>query len=162
MFASIWYAKKLGRRFVHNARKAKSEKVGNGDGGLGVGERVEDYLFRLPTACSGLLVGVQTQAFLAWDENLPFTGNVVHDTYRRGNSWNLATWEGGTEGLAESFAIQNMGCKHQLMVSQRRLHIPLKGTGRKQLSSRNLCFSREHSSKLVATLGYFYYYHLWF
>ncbi|CAN0317157.1 unnamed protein product [Rangifer tarandus platyrhynchus] len=26
MFASIWYAKKLGRRFVHNARKAKSEK----------------------------------------------------------------------------------------------------------------------------------------
>lgn len=28
MFASIWYAKKLGRRFVHNARKAKSEKVG--------------------------------------------------------------------------------------------------------------------------------------
>ncbi|XP_054978486.1 disks large homolog 2 isoform X16 [Sorex araneus] len=27
MFASIWYAKKLGRRFVHNARKAKSEKA---------------------------------------------------------------------------------------------------------------------------------------
>lgn len=27
MFASIWYAKKLGRRFVHNARKAKAEKV---------------------------------------------------------------------------------------------------------------------------------------
>ncbi|MXQ91834.1 hypothetical protein E5288_WYG019792 [Bos mutus] len=27
MFASIWYAKKLGRRFVHNARKAKSEKT---------------------------------------------------------------------------------------------------------------------------------------
>uniref|UniRef100_A0A8C3L8P1 Discs large MAGUK scaffold protein 2 n=1 Tax=Chrysolophus pictus TaxID=9089 RepID=A0A8C3L8P1_CHRPC len=27
MFASIWYAKKLGRRFVHNARKAKAEKA---------------------------------------------------------------------------------------------------------------------------------------
>ncbi|XP_048697000.1 disks large homolog 2 isoform X14 [Lepidochelys kempii] len=27
MFASIWYAKKLGRRFVHNARKAKIEKA---------------------------------------------------------------------------------------------------------------------------------------
>uniref|UniRef100_A0A8B9D8B9 Discs large MAGUK scaffold protein 2 n=1 Tax=Anser cygnoides TaxID=8845 RepID=A0A8B9D8B9_ANSCY len=27
MFASIWYAKKLGRRFVHNARKAKTEKA---------------------------------------------------------------------------------------------------------------------------------------
>ncbi|XP_039770920.1 disks large homolog 2 isoform X13 [Ornithorhynchus anatinus] len=27
MFASIWYAKKLGRRFVHNARKAKLEKA---------------------------------------------------------------------------------------------------------------------------------------
>ncbi|KAI1242083.1 hypothetical protein IHE44_0005600 [Lamprotornis superbus] len=27
MFASIWYAKKLGRRFVHNARKAKAEKL---------------------------------------------------------------------------------------------------------------------------------------
>jgi hypothetical protein len=33
MFASIWYAKKLGRRFVHNARKAKSEKVWNEWGG---------------------------------------------------------------------------------------------------------------------------------
>uniref|UniRef100_A0A803TGR2 Discs large MAGUK scaffold protein 2 n=1 Tax=Anolis carolinensis TaxID=28377 RepID=A0A803TGR2_ANOCA len=27
MFASIWYAKKLGRRFVQNARKAKAEKA---------------------------------------------------------------------------------------------------------------------------------------
>ncbi|XP_077154752.1 disks large homolog 2 isoform X11 [Ranitomeya variabilis] len=27
MFASIWYAKKLGRRFVHNARKAKLQKA---------------------------------------------------------------------------------------------------------------------------------------
>ncbi|XP_060129888.1 disks large homolog 2 isoform X5 [Zootoca vivipara] len=27
MLASIWYAKKLGRRFVHNARKAKAEKA---------------------------------------------------------------------------------------------------------------------------------------
>ncbi|XP_034779255.1 disks large homolog 2 isoform X27 [Acipenser ruthenus] len=27
MFASIWYAKKLGRRFVHNARKSKMQKA---------------------------------------------------------------------------------------------------------------------------------------
>jgi len=31
MFASIWYAKKLGRRLLQNARKAKMQKVGVGD-----------------------------------------------------------------------------------------------------------------------------------
>ncbi len=30
MFASIWYAKKLGRRLLQNARKAKMQKVGVG------------------------------------------------------------------------------------------------------------------------------------
>lgn len=69
MFASIWYAKKLGRRFVHNARKAKSEKVWSGEG---------DYLSDLQTACSGRLVRAQTQSLLAWQESLPLTGNVVH------------------------------------------------------------------------------------
>lgn len=51
----------------------------------------EDYLSDLPTVCSGLLVWVQTQSLLAWDENLLLTMNVVHATYTRGNSWSLAT-----------------------------------------------------------------------
>ncbi|KAB0405238.1 hypothetical protein E2I00_011113, partial [Balaenoptera physalus] len=66
MFASIWYAKKLGRRFVHNARKAKSEKEG---------ELLEPgYLGERPEAVKHESLAVQTEYLVK--SSIDSSGNV--------------------------------------------------------------------------------------
>lgn len=131
MFASIWYAKKLGRRFVHNARKAKSEKVWSKWG------------WRLPflfASCPLWTASLSTDAVLitlGWELASHWECSPCH--FQKGRLLEPSYLGGEHTGLSGiiSYSKWYLVVSSIETVSPQRLNFPLNDIGWKHVSSCN-------------------------